>query len=113
MVDKVRAEQGPFDSDEALLLALFSGRDALDQLRRNRRPLDGLPMLRTPLRALFGELARRRGVRSVQITKATDLSYADAADIISTIEACPPGHASELERDGLRVAVAKHEDPRP
>jgi hypothetical protein len=49
----------------------------------------------------------------VQITKATDLSYADAADIISTIEACPPGHASELERDGLRVAVAKHEDPRP
>jgi oxaloacetate decarboxylase alpha subunit len=112
LVDKIRAEQGPFESDEALLLALFNNRDTLDEFYRKRRRIDGLPTLRSPLRALVGELARRRGVRSVHIAKAADLSYADAADIISTIEACPAGHAYELERDGLRVAVAKEEDHR-
>lgn len=110
VVDRFRAQHGPFASDEALLLALFSGREALEQLERNRRPLDGLPTLRTPLRALLQALGRRRGLQSVHIAKSSALSYADAADIISTVEACPPGHASELVRDSLRVSVAKYEE---
>ena len=113
LVETFRAEQGPFDSDEALLLALFCGREAAAELARRRRPVSGVPPLSTPLRALLGEIGRRRGVRSIHIASRADLSYADAADIISTIEACPDGHASELERGGLRVAVAKHEDFRP
>ncbi len=107
LVEKVSAEQGPFQSDEDLLLAIFHGREAFDQLARNRRPMDGLPSLRMPLRALLGELGRRRGLRSVRIAKPSALSYADAADVISMIDACPPGYAIELERDAFRVAVAR------
>ena len=109
LVEKMRAEHGPFESDEALLIALFSGRDALDEFHRKRQRVDGVPALPSPLRALLGELARRRGIRSIHIAKAAELSYTDAADVISTIEACPAGHEYELERDGLRVAVARDE----
>src|SRR4030095_5624463 len=105
----VRAEPAPFESAEALLIALFSGRDALDEFHRKRQRFDGVPALPSPLRALLGELARRRGIRSIHIAKAEELSYTDAADVISTIEACPAGHEYELERDGLRVAVARDE----
>jgi oxaloacetate decarboxylase (Na+ extruding) subunit alpha len=110
LVDKMRAEHGPFESDEALLLAVFSSRDTLDEFYRKRRRIDRVPTLRSPLRALLAELARRRGVRSVHIAKPAALSYADATEIISTIEACPAGHEYELERDGLRVAVAREEE---
>jgi pyruvate/oxaloacetate carboxyltransferase len=111
LVEKVRAEQGPFESDEALLIALFSGRDALDELQRKRKRLDGVPALAPPLRALIAELGRRRGVRSIHIAKSSELSYADAADVIAAVDACPAGHAYELERKGLRVAVGREEAP--
>ena len=61
VVDTMRAEQGPFESDEALLLALFNSRDTLDEFYRKRRRIDRVPTLSSPLRALVGEAGRRRG----------------------------------------------------
>jgi pyruvate/oxaloacetate carboxyltransferase len=108
-LDRVRADRGPFASDEALLLAVFSSPETLAEYHRRQRPIDRLPALRTPLSALLGELSLRRGVRSLHVARPTPLTYGDAADVLAAVDACPPGWACELARGPLRVSVARGE----
>jgi pyruvate/oxaloacetate carboxyltransferase len=106
-LDEVRADEGPFPSDEALLLAVFNSRATLAEYYRKRRTFERTPTLRTPLRALLGEIGRRGGLRALRISKPTDLTYGDAADVLATIDACPAGYTSELRRGELQVVAAR------
>jgi oxaloacetate decarboxylase alpha subunit len=106
-LDEVRAHEGPFPSDEALLLAVFNSRATLAEYYRKRRTFERTPTLRTPLRALLGEIGRRGGLRALRISKPTGLTYGDAADVLATIDACPAGYRSELRRGELQVVAAR------
>jgi oxaloacetate decarboxylase alpha subunit len=106
-LDRFRVEEGPFESDEALLLAVFNSRATLEEFHREKRAIDSVPPLRTPLRALLAELGRRRAVRSVKIRTPAGLSYSDAADVLASIDACPTGYRYELQRGPLELAIEK------
>ena len=69
-LDRLRAERGPFASDDDLLLAAFYGPREYDALKAagpidTASPLDG-----GPLRTLVREVARRPSVRSVHVATA-------------------------------------------
>lgn len=67
MLAAFRSEHGPFASDEDLLLQLFYGKPAVEQLRRARNA--PLPVsIQSPLRALIEALSRQRGLRSVSLS---------------------------------------------
>ena len=106
-LDRFRAEEGPFVSDEEMLLAVFNSRETLEEFQRKRRPIDGMPQLRNPIRALLGELGSRRGVRSMSIRIPAALSYADAADVLASVDACPPGYRYELQHGPLDLTIEK------
>lgn len=106
-LDRFRVEEGPFESDEALLLAIFNSRATLEEFQREKRAIDSVPALRTPLRALLAELGRRRTVRSVNIRTPASLSYGDAVDVLSSIDTCPPGYRYDLKRGPLDLAIEK------
>lgn len=67
-LEQARAEDGPFASDEELLLSVFYGRETMAGFQKQRKPIvtDGGPT--RPLSALIRELSTRRGV-SVAIEK--------------------------------------------
>lgn len=106
-LERFRAEEGPFASDEELLLAVFNSRETLEEFQRARRPIDGLPALRTPLRALLAELGGRRAVRSMSIRTPAALSYGDAADVLASVDACPAGYRYDMKRGALELTVEK------
>lgn len=58
VVDKFRKENGPFASDEELLLHLFYGEKHVTTMHRERKHFVGRPTIHQPLRALIEELAR-------------------------------------------------------
>lgn len=68
-LDRVRAERGPFASDEELLLAVFYSREAIAEFQARRRPVSPAPTLTRPLPALIRELAARPGVRSFHVQR--------------------------------------------
>jgi oxaloacetate decarboxylase alpha subunit len=69
IVDKFRAEHGPFASDEELLLALFYGKPAVQALNRNKSTFADGVTVDKPLRVLVSELAKQRTLSSVRIEK--------------------------------------------
>jgi pyruvate/oxaloacetate carboxyltransferase len=106
-LDRFRAEEGPFSSDEDMLLAVFNSRETLDEFKQKRRPIDGVSALRTPLRSLLAELGRRRGVRSISIRTPTALCFRAAADVLASVDACPPGHRYAMQRGALELTIEK------
>jgi len=107
-LDRFRVEEGPFPSDEELLLAVFNSRETLEEFQRERRPADGVPALRTPLRALLAELGSRRTVRSMSLrTPAATLSYAEAADVLASVDACPEGYRYQMQLGPLELTIEK------
>jgi pyruvate/oxaloacetate carboxyltransferase len=106
-LDRFRVEEGPFSSDEEMLLAVFNSRETLEEFQREKRPIDGMPALRTPLRSLLAELGRRRAVRSMSIRTPALLSYGDAADVLASVDACPAGYRYDMQRGPLELTIEK------
>ena len=69
-VERVRRERGPFDGDDDLLLAAFYDPVQYDALVAARPIKTEYPVGRTPLVTLIKELAVRRDVVSVAVSKA-------------------------------------------
>ena len=71
ILDKVRAERGPFASEDDLLLAVFYNREIFANLVA-ARPIDTeYPGAPTPLGTLLRELATRRSLAYVHVRKGT------------------------------------------
>jgi oxaloacetate decarboxylase alpha subunit len=71
LVSKVRAEQKPFQSDEELLLSLFTTHETREKFQQNRKTINPKPVLRTPLTALIRELAKRGDLREMTLEKGS------------------------------------------
>jgi oxaloacetate decarboxylase alpha subunit len=71
MVSEIRAEHGPFGSDEELLMTLFATPVTLEKFYRNRKTVEPEAISRIPLTALIRELSKRRGVERLSIEKGT------------------------------------------
>ncbi|NHM28758.1 pyruvate carboxylase subunit B [Desulfofundulus sp. TPOSR] len=69
MLEKIKAEQGPFSSDEELLLNIFYTRPTLEKFYASRRSGAAGLSARTPLAVLIKELAKRPQVKYVYIQK--------------------------------------------
>lgn len=69
ILDTLRREQGPFRSDEELLLALFYGKEAVATLAREKSRFVQRPVIGQPLRVLIEELVRERGLKSIALEK--------------------------------------------
>jgi oxaloacetate decarboxylase alpha subunit len=70
-LSKVRAEQGPFRSDEELLLAIFNTQETMEKFYQNRKTIELHPVVKKPLVALINELAKRRDIKMVDIEKGS------------------------------------------
>ncbi len=70
-LSKVRAEQGPFKSDEELLLAIFNSQETMEKFYQNRKTIQFQPVVKKPLVALISELAKRRDIKMVNIEKGS------------------------------------------
>jgi len=71
LVSRVRSEQGPFESDEDLLLAIFNTRETMDKFHQNKKTIESHPVVETPLAFLVRELATRHEIRTVHIQKGS------------------------------------------
>jgi pyruvate/oxaloacetate carboxyltransferase len=71
LVSKVRAEKGPFRSDEELLLAIFNTQETMEKFYQNKKPIELHPVVQRPLAALIKELAKRRDIKMVKIQKGS------------------------------------------
>jgi len=71
LVSKIRAEMGPFSSDEDLLMTLFNTPQTLEKYNRNKRKINPEPVLATPISALVRELSKRHDLNSVSIQKGS------------------------------------------
>ncbi|HQQ70185.1 MAG TPA: pyruvate carboxylase subunit B [Alicycliphilus sp.] len=68
-LDKFRSDNGPFHSDEELLLQLFYGKDQLTALQREKRPMQERPTVEQPLRVLVDQLARETTLKTLKFEK--------------------------------------------
>lgn len=68
VLPKIRAEHGPFESDEDLLLFLFLHPAAYGDFKKHRKPIAALPRPH-PVAALIGELAKRTDLALVDIER--------------------------------------------
>jgi oxaloacetate decarboxylase alpha subunit len=69
MVEKVKAEQGPFASDEELLLNIFYNKPTLRKFYESLRSKNASPSARSPLSLLLKELASRRDIKYFYVQK--------------------------------------------
>ena len=67
---RIRAEHGPFESDEDLLLFLFLHPAAYKDFRKNRRPIVREPRPH-PVVALTGELAKRDDIAALELERGS------------------------------------------
>ncbi|MCC7327256.1 MAG: hypothetical protein IT521_10695 [Burkholderiales bacterium] len=67
---RIRAEHGPFESDEDLLLFLFLNPAAYGNFRKNRKPITWNPR-RCPVTALVKELVNRTDLASVEVERGS------------------------------------------
>jgi pyruvate/oxaloacetate carboxyltransferase len=65
---RIRAEHGPFESDEDLLLFLFLNPAAYTNFKRNKKPITWNPR-RCPVATLVKELINRKELTSVEIER--------------------------------------------
>ena len=66
-----KREQGPFRSDEEMLLHLFYGREHVEALAREKSTCDGRLSIRQPLRVLIEELARDETLQTFKLEKGS------------------------------------------
>lgn len=66
ILDRFNSENGPFRSDEELLLALFYGTGHVAALNREKSQFTERPTVMQPLQALLYELARDSSLKSVK-----------------------------------------------
>jgi pyruvate/oxaloacetate carboxyltransferase len=71
ILEQFRREQGPFRSDEELLLHLFYGKEHVETLNRRKQQLIGRPSVHAPLRALVEQLAKDRTLASFKLEKGS------------------------------------------
>jgi pyruvate/oxaloacetate carboxyltransferase len=71
LVKRVRAEQGPFQSDEELLLAIFNTRETMEKFYQNKKRIKSHPIVERPLVFLIKELANRHEIKTVNIQKGS------------------------------------------
>jgi oxaloacetate decarboxylase (Na+ extruding) subunit alpha len=67
-LEKYRAEYGPFESDEDLLLNLFNARPTMEIFYKNRKKIE-IPVVKNPVVAFIQELASRQDIHSLKIEK--------------------------------------------
>jgi pyruvate/oxaloacetate carboxyltransferase len=77
---RIRAEYGPFESDEDLLLFLFLHPAAYQDFRKNRMPIVDRPRLH-PVVCLAEELLARKDLGDVKVTYGSELSLSLSSDI--------------------------------
>lgn len=70
MLDAVRSDRGPFDSDDDLLTATFYTREQIEALRRAGPIRTEYPVMETPLLTLLSELGLKKDIRSVHVTRS-------------------------------------------
>ncbi|MFZ5632174.1 MAG: pyruvate carboxylase subunit B [Bacillota bacterium] len=68
LVSKVRADQGPFASDEELVLALVNTRQTLEKFYKNKKSIE-ITVVTKPLLTIIKELIKRNDIKSVSIEK--------------------------------------------
>ena len=76
---KVRADQGPFRSDEEMLLNIFNTRETMEKFYQNKKVIDAPPLVKKPLAALIQELTRRHDIKTFRIqTGRLSIRYEDS-----------------------------------
>jgi pyruvate/oxaloacetate carboxyltransferase len=83
ILDQFRREQGPFHSDEELLLHLFYGREQVEALAREKKRIAQRPSVQQPLRALVEQLAADKTLKTFKLEKGSlqlNLSFARNGD---------------------------------
>lgn len=68
VVDEFRRTNGPFRSDEELILHLFYGSDTVKALERDKSSPRQVDSMKHPLRVLIEEIAKQPDVRSLRVT---------------------------------------------
>jgi oxaloacetate decarboxylase alpha subunit len=71
VLDEFRRQNGPFASEEELLLHLFYGRGPVQAMEREKSVIVDDPGVASPLFVLIAELAKQRTWRSVSIEKGS------------------------------------------
>jgi pyruvate/oxaloacetate carboxyltransferase len=71
IVEAFRREQGPFASDEELLLHLFYGREHVEGMQREKSTFIRRPSAEQPLVVLMRELARQPGLKNLKLEKGS------------------------------------------
>jgi len=71
LVSRVRAERGPFESDEELLLSIFNTRETMEKFYQNKKIIESHPLVPTPLAFLIRELANRHDIKTVNIERGS------------------------------------------
>ncbi|HVC13174.1 MAG TPA: hypothetical protein VNE59_16145 [Burkholderiales bacterium] len=69
ILEDFKREQGPFRSEEDMLLRLFYGREHVEALAREKSTFDGRLSLKQPLRILIEELARDTSLKTLKLEK--------------------------------------------
>lgn len=69
VVERVRREHGPFESEEDLVLAILYKKPVLDTYRAARKILDSTPVAPNAVMALITELTRRRDLDYIRVQK--------------------------------------------
>jgi len=69
ILEKFKRDQGPFRSDEDMLLHLFYGKEQVEALAREKSTFSGRVSLKQPLRMLIDELARQGTVKTLKLEK--------------------------------------------
>jgi oxaloacetate decarboxylase (Na+ extruding) subunit alpha len=68
MIDRFRSADS-LDSDEDLLLSIFTASLTLSKWRKNRKAIDPHPVVKAPLAALVDELSRRGDITELSVQK--------------------------------------------
>lgn len=79
VLPRIRAEHGPFESDEDLLMFLFMHPAAYGDFRKNRKPIVSRPRPH-PVTCLAGELMARKDLALVEVERGDGLKLRIARD---------------------------------
>jgi oxaloacetate decarboxylase (Na+ extruding) subunit alpha len=69
IIAKVQKEHGPFDSDETLLMNIFSTPQNIEKLRKNRVSINTHLSVDTPLVSMIKALSKRKDIKSFRMER--------------------------------------------
>ncbi len=130
ILERFRRQNGPFASDEEMLIHLFYGRAQAEALAREKSTFEGRPSVDGPLLALVKELLRQGSLKTLKLekgslkldlgsaekamTKKTNgggdedaLTYRDAAEILCVVEASAFCRSLVLETRGIKLHLTR------